>query len=77
MKVSPVDGATAWECPCGTEPPKPGRITIPVRTLISLREPKCGFCGRAYSDEHRVTDATVSAADRVEAVHRHLGWPAT
>jgi hypothetical protein len=27
-----------------------------VRTLISIREPKCLYCGRAYRDEYRVTD---------------------
>lgn len=52
-----VDAATAWECPCGREPPKRGSTLTSVRTLVSLREPRCGFCGRPYRDEYRVTDA--------------------
>ena len=42
---------TCWECPCGQEPCKPGRTTTPVRTLVSLREPYCRFCGKAYQEE--------------------------
>jgi hypothetical protein len=44
-----------WECPCGAEPPKRGSNVAPVRTLVSLREPRCPFCGRAYKDEYRVS----------------------
>jgi hypothetical protein len=43
-----------WECPCGTEPPKRGRAATPVRTIVSLREPRCPFCNRPYKDEYRL-----------------------
>jgi hypothetical protein len=43
-----------WECPCGTEPPKHGRAATPVRTIVSLREPRCPFCNRPYKDEYRL-----------------------
>jgi hypothetical protein len=44
----------AWECPCGMEGPKRGALATPVRTLVSLREPVCPFCGRQYCDEYRL-----------------------
>ena len=44
--------AAHWSCPCGSEPPRPGRAT-PVATLFSLREPSCPFCGRPFRDEYR------------------------
>lgn len=44
-----------WECPCGTEPPKRGRTATPVRTVVSLMQPACPFCGRAYQPEYRRT----------------------
>jgi hypothetical protein len=50
-----------WECPCGTEPPKPPWQTArALRTVVALREPICPFCGRLYRDEYRVAqqDAT-------------------
>jgi hypothetical protein len=40
--------AASWECPCGREEPKPGSRTVPVRTLVALREPSCPFCGRTH-----------------------------
>jgi hypothetical protein len=46
--------AVAWECPCGRE-------RNANWTLISLREPRCRYCGRAYKDEYRVTADRVSA----------------
>ena len=45
--------ASYWECPCGQEPPrKPGGAT-PVRTTVSLREPRCPFCDRKFREEWR------------------------
>ena len=38
-----------WECPCGRERPN-------ARTVVSLREPNCPFCGRAFKEEYRNTD---------------------
>jgi hypothetical protein len=46
--------AVAWECPCGKEPPYIRATTLPVRTLVSLHEPVCPFCGRRYEDEYRI-----------------------
>lgn len=43
-----------WECPCGREEPKPGAQTVPVRTLVSLREPRCPFCSRSYEERIEV-----------------------
>ena len=40
-----------WECPCGTEPTKHGKAAT-VRTIVSLREPRCPFCGKAYREEY-------------------------
>jgi hypothetical protein len=34
-----------------------------ARTLISLREPKCPFCGRAYQDGLRSAAATAEPRD--------------
>ena len=53
--VTPPTPAAAWECPCGGQ----GKADW---TLVSLREPKCRYCGRGYRDEYRVT------ADRVRAL---------
>jgi len=47
--------ADSWECPCGREEPAPGARTVPVRTLVSLREPRCPFCRREY--EQRIQAA--------------------
>jgi hypothetical protein len=72
--MSPAgDGAVAWECPCGWEPPRRGSNAIPVRTFVSLREPKCHYCGGSYKDEYRVSDARVSDTDRAEAIRRARG----
>jgi hypothetical protein len=46
--------AAGWECPCGRELAKSGNTATPVRTVVSLREPACLFCGRRYKDEYRV-----------------------
>jgi hypothetical protein len=46
--------AVVWECPCGKEPPGRWSTTTPVRTVVSLREPVCPFCGRRYQDEYRI-----------------------
>ncbi len=51
------DGAVAWECPCGREPSKRGSTVVPLRTLVSLMQPACPFCGRKYEDEFRVKAA--------------------
>lgn len=67
----------AWECPCGTQPAKPGRAT-PVRTLVSLKRPKCPFCGCEYRDEYRVrarnttTITTPRRSGRKESRHDRL-----
>jgi len=50
----PLSSADGWACPCGKEPPKSGSTATPVKTVISLRDPTCPFCGRNYEDEHRV-----------------------
>jgi hypothetical protein len=58
-----------WECPCGTEPPKPPwQTATPVRTVVALREPICPFCGRPYRDEYRV--AQQDATDKNAAPRR-------
>jgi hypothetical protein len=44
-----------------------------VRTFVSLREPKCHYCGGSYKDEYRVSDARVSDTDRAEAIRRARG----
>lgn len=44
----------AWECPCGKAPPCHPNAASPVRTLVSLREPSCPFCGTRYRDDYRV-----------------------
>jgi hypothetical protein len=50
-----------WECPCGTESPKPPwQTATPVRTLVALREPLCPLCGRHYRDEYRVAPQAAS-----------------
>ena len=41
-----------WECPCGREEPKRRARTVPVRTVVSLREPWCAFCKRAFREEY-------------------------
>jgi hypothetical protein len=46
--------ASAWEYPCGTQPAKGSGAATPVRTVVSLREPHCPFCGRVYRDEYRI-----------------------
>jgi hypothetical protein len=43
-----------WGCPCGREPPKRPGAPRPVRTLVSMREPSCPFCGRKYREEWQV-----------------------
>ncbi|MGZ4379248.1 MAG: DUF3631 domain-containing protein, partial [Gaiellaceae bacterium] len=48
--------SSTWECPCGTEAPRPGAAT-PTRTINSIRLPECGFCGRKYKPEFRVAGA--------------------
>jgi hypothetical protein len=50
-----VDGVDcgAWECPCGQEAAEPGSTTRPVRTLVSLREPACPFCGGPFEKRYR------------------------
>jgi Protein of unknown function (DUF3631) len=45
--------AVCWECPCGHEPPTKGSTLTAVRTLVSLREPKCPSCGRPFRGEYR------------------------
>jgi hypothetical protein len=51
----------SWECPCGAEPPKRLRDATPVRTLNSLREPRCVFCGRRYQTEYERRSREVAA----------------
>jgi hypothetical protein len=46
-----------WECPCGEDDAKRGGAA-PVRTMVSLREPRCTFCGTPYRDEYRRPRAT-------------------
>lgn len=41
---------THWECPCGTESKNGAK---PMRTLVSLREPWCPFCGTTFREEYR------------------------
>jgi hypothetical protein len=45
-----------WECPCGTEPPRRPSSATPVRTVVSLMEPTCPFCGLAYRKEYELKD---------------------
>jgi len=51
---APLVPADSWECPCGRAPAKPGSTTTPVRTVVSIREPACPFCGAGYKDEFRI-----------------------
>jgi hypothetical protein len=51
-----------WECPCGTELAKRADGATPTRTIVSLREPRCPFCGGGYRDEFRVTEPNVNVA---------------
>jgi hypothetical protein len=46
-----------WECPCGREPAKNRNTATPIRTLVSLREPRCPFCNRRFKSEYRVPAA--------------------
>jgi hypothetical protein len=48
--------ASTWECPCGTETPRPGAAT-PTKTINSIREPVCAFCARKYRPEYRSVKA--------------------
>jgi hypothetical protein len=41
-----------WECPCGSEPPKRKDTSIPVRTVVSSREPVCVFCSHKYRPDY-------------------------
>jgi hypothetical protein len=45
---------SGWECPCGREPPKRPAGATPIRTIVSLYEPWCPFCGRSYKPEFRL-----------------------
>jgi hypothetical protein len=47
--------AIAWQCPSGILPPQGSSTARPVWTIVSLREPRCPFCGRAYRDEYRIS----------------------
>ena len=49
----PVSTYGDWECPCGQEPPGKGRETTWVQTVVSLRSPRCPFCGGCYRAEYR------------------------
>ena len=53
-----------WECPCGQKPLKRDSVGLlrrigvyatPTRTLVSLREPSCPFCGEGFREEWRVS----------------------
>jgi hypothetical protein len=46
--------ADAWECPCGPAPPSRWSTLTGVKTVVSIREAVCPFCGRRYDDEHRI-----------------------
>ena len=61
--------AGLWECPCGREEPRPGATTTPVRTLVSLRELWCPFCGRTHSQriEGEAGVVRASAAHRIRS----------
>ena len=62
-----------WECPCGTEPPKPGARTIPVRTIVSLMVPWCPWCKRAFREEYRREGIERDDRDRQER-DRLMRW---
>ncbi len=59
--LSGLDPASHWECPCGNEDPKSDATTTPVRTMVSLREPRCPFCHREYRPEYRIPIEETSA----------------
>jgi hypothetical protein len=44
----------AWQCPCGSDPPKHPGSPTPTLTLVSLREPRCPHCGRRYRPEYEL-----------------------
>jgi hypothetical protein len=43
---------THWECPCGHARSKSLNGAKPERTLVSLREPRCPFCGDTYQPDY-------------------------
>jgi hypothetical protein len=61
--ASELTPASHWACPCGMEKPKPGQTTTPVRTVVSLIQPRCPFCGKAYRDEYRMDGAGSTGAE--------------
>jgi hypothetical protein len=53
LVASGFASGTTWDCPCGVEPPSTGQTTMPVRTIVSTREPWCPFCKRPYEERLR------------------------
>lgn len=45
--------ASFWACPCGSDRPEGPRRARPVETRVSLREPRCGFCGGKFKPEYQ------------------------
>jgi hypothetical protein len=55
---------THWECPCGHARSKSLNGAKPERTLVSLREPLCSFCGDAHQPDYERPAATAGGRER-------------
>jgi hypothetical protein len=49
-----IPAGGCWSCPCGQAAPRSDRHARPVMTLVSLREPRCPFCGGKYRAEYQL-----------------------
>ena len=71
---APLGTVIGWECPCGKEPPRRGSNLTPELTVVSLREPRCPFCGSAFREQYRITnDAADERQDDDEQQPQQLG----
>jgi len=55
-----VEGES-WICPCGDETPKNSNGATLGKTIVSLREPVCPFCGRKFKEEYVSMEAQSEA----------------
>lgn len=52
LGLLPPQTQSHWVCPCGSEPPSPGKAP-PVATIVSPLRRDCPFCGRTFKEEYR------------------------